>query len=325
MEKMSNKLYFEESIHRDFSIRLQMDKILAQEDSEFQSILIFTNGEFGKCMALDGVLQLTSADEHIYHEMMAHVPLMAMARSDPLKVAIIGGGDGGVLREVVKHPGVESVTLIDIDKRVIELSRELLPEISDGSFEHPKATVLSEDGAEWVRNNKGLDLVLIDSSDPVGPSASLFNDKFYSDLCESLNPGGVVVKQSGCSLVQPDEVIDTMKFYKKYFASFGVYTANVPTYVGGDMCFAWAAKGHRDLARAPEEEVSFSTKYYHRSVHHAAFALPREMQKKILEVSAIMIDVLTRLHIHKNTQVPNTSPQCTPMQASHPTHHPNAG
>ena len=238
-------------------------------------------------MALDGILQLTSADEHIYHEMMAHVPLMAaMPPSHPWKVAIIGGGDGGVLREVVKHPGVASVTLIDIDKRVIELSRDLLPGVSDGSFENPKATVLSEDGAEWVRNNKGLDLVLIDSSDPVGPSASLFNDKFYADLHASLNPGGVVVKQSGCTLVQPEEVIDTMKFYKKYFKSFGVYTANVPTYVGGNMCFAWASKGGQDLARAQVEEPPFATKYYHRAVHHAAFALPREMQNKILRLSA---------------------------------------
>ena len=280
---MLNEIFFEESIHDHFRIKLQIDKVLAQETSPYQNIFIFTNKDFGTVLALDGIVQTTSADEHIYHEMMSHVPLMALNSLDKkdITVAIIGGGDGGVLREVVKHNFVKHCTMIDIDARVIELSKEHLPDLSNGAFNHKKATVLSEDGAAWIAQAKDLDLVLIDSSDPVGPNESLFNDAFYESLYEALSPDGVVVKQSGCTLVQPQEAIDTLGFYRKYFKTCGLYRQNVPTYVGGDMTFAWASKGNIELNEIIPNEIPYPTKHYHKSVHQSCFALPRELHNKV--------------------------------------------
>jgi len=220
--------------------------------------------------------------------MMAHVPLMTLKGNEnqSLKVAIIGGGDGGVLREVVKHSNLDHCTMIDIDARVIELSKLHLPDLSNGAFQHPKATVLSEDGAAWIDRASDLDLVLIDSSDPVGPNESLFNDAFYQSLFKALKPNGLVVKQSGCTLVQPQEAVDTLNFYKKYFKSYGLYRQNVPTYVGGDMTFAWASKGGTQLDSVPVDEVNFPTKHYHKSVHTSCFALPRELAETVKKISS---------------------------------------
>lgn len=280
---IANQLFFEESIHDNFRIRLQIDKILAQETSKFQDILIFTNKEFGTVLCLDGIVQVTSADEHIYHEMMTHVPLMSKMGAKALRGAIIGGGDGGVLREVVKHPNLEHCTMIDIDDRVIKLSEEHLPELSNGAFQHPKATVLSEDGAKWLADcaPETLDFVLIDSSDPVGPNESLFNEAFYISLSKALKPDGVVVKQSGCTLVQPEEAVETLNFYKQHFAAWGLYRQNVPTYVGGDMTFAWACKGNVALDAQPVEDPSFDTLHYTKRVHEGCFAMPRALEDKI--------------------------------------------
>jgi spermidine synthase len=276
---MNNEMYFEEGLHNSFRIRLSIDEVLCQETSPFQNILIFTNKEFGRVLALDGIVQTTSADEHIYHEMMAHVPLMTFKR--PMIGAIIGGGDGGLLREVVKYSNLDHCTMIDIDKRVIELSKIHLPNLSDGAFEHERATVLSEDGAKWLESAKNLDFVLIDSSDPVGPNESLFNDAFYKSLSKALKPDGIVVKQSGCSLVQEEEAIETLSFYKKYFSSFGLYRQNVPTYVGGDMTFAWACKSDIDISAVEVDEVPFHTKHYDKAIHQACFALPRLLREKL--------------------------------------------
>ena len=232
------ELCFSESIHPHFRITMQIDSVLAQETSDFQSILLFTNKDFGTVLALDGVVQTTTADEHIYHEMMAHVPLVTT--SEQVNCAIIGGGDGGVLREVLKHKNVGSCTMIEIDKRVIELSKQFLPSISAGAFEDPRATVLCEDGAKWLASSSGLDIVLIDSSDPVGPNESLFGPSFYATLAKAVNPRAIIVKQSGVTLVQQDEAIETLLLLRQNFKYYGLYRQNVPTYVGGDMLYAWA-------------------------------------------------------------------------------------
>ena len=238
-------LWFEESMGGHSAYRMKMDTVLAEEESEFQSILVFKNKMFGTVLALAGVVQCTSLDEHIYHEMMAHVPLMSMTQQgrDGLVVAIIGGGDGGVLREVVKYPHVKEVTLIDIDQRVIDLCREHMPEVSNGSFEDKRATILCQDGAEWLKTrNTDIDVLIIDSSDDdeTGSNSALFNDAFYASVGKSLKSTGVVVKQSGCSLLQEGVTLSTLTRLRKHFPHYGVYRQNVPTYVGGDMQITWA-------------------------------------------------------------------------------------
>lgn len=295
---------FEENILGAAGFRLEVDELLAQEKSDWQTINIFTNKLFGRVLTLDGIVQCTTLDEHIYHEMMAHVACNIKRNQEGLNVAIIGGGDGGVLREVLKYDNVSSATLIDIDERVIKLSEKYLPSMSDNAFTNERATILSQDGALWLKNHpKDLDIIFIDSSDDdsdasndvdKNPNSSLFNDEFYSSVRNALKEDGIVVKQSGCLLIQERESLRTCSaLLRAGFTNTGLYRQNVPTYVGGDMCFVWASNletypgGITDLKHIAVDDVSetnIPTKYYNKDVHYGAFAMPQEFKVKLNEV-----------------------------------------
>ena len=291
------------------SFRIKMENVLVEEVTPFQPLMVFTNKAFGTVLALDGVIQCTTRDEHIYHEMMAHVPLMSKCfnttsnqehqnnnnnNSPALEVAIIGGGDGGVLREVLKYNQVKHVTLIDIDQRVIDVCREHLPEVSNGAFDNDRATILCQDGAKWLKErNRDIDVLIIDSSDDdeTGSNSTLFNDEFYASVSRSLTAGGVVVKQSGCALLQEGVTLSTLTRLKKAgFPHCGVYRQNIPTYVGGDMQITWGTHSAADVlgplhdadaAADGAEAADIRTRYYTTDVHSAAFALPKEMRTKV--------------------------------------------
>lgn len=306
--RVGEEVWFEESMGGHSAYRLKCESVLAEEVSPYQSILVFTNKMYGTVLALDGVVQCTTRDEHIYHEMMVHVPLMSKCMrknaqggekecgSDrDLVVAIIGGGDGGVLREVLKYPQVKNVTLIDIDQRVIDLCKEHMPGISNGAFEDKRTTVLCQDGAEWLKTrNADIDVLIIDSSDDdeTGSNSTLFNDAFYASVCKSLKESGVVVKQSGCAFLQEKVTLSTITRLRKHFPHFGVYRQNIPTYVGGDMQITWAshssgaALGPVDpTTSAPAaQNLSVKTKYYNAQVHSGAFALPNDLLDKIKSI-----------------------------------------
>lgn len=307
-------LWFQEDMGGHSAFHLKMESVLVEDESEFQSILVFKNKMFGTVLALAGVVQCTTLDEHIYHEMMAHVPLMTMTQYAPartnngdgaqespgLVVAIIGGGDGGVLREVVKYPQVTEVTLIDIDQKVIDVCKEHMPEVSNGAFDDKRATILCQDGAEWLKTrNADIDVLIIDSSDDdeTGSNSALFNDAFYASVSKSLKSTGVVVKQSGCSLLQEGVTLSTLTRLQKHFLNYGVYRQNVPTYVGGDMQITWATHSKasvlgpvsHDEGRSPDDDVEkrsdtqtqIKTRYYNAQVHSGAFSLPNELQQKV--------------------------------------------
>src|SRR4051794_16361452 len=168
---------FQERLYDHYSQVLTIDSVLHQSRTEFQEVLIFENRLFGKVLALDGVVQLTERDNHIYHEMIAHVPLMAHGSAKD--VLIIGGGDGGTLREGLKHR-VMSATLVELDGEVIDLSRRFLPEVSGGAFDDPRANVLVMDGTRYIAEaKKRFDVIIIDSTDPMGPGEPLFTAAFY--------------------------------------------------------------------------------------------------------------------------------------------------
>eukprot|EP00605_Chrysophyceae_sp_TOSAG23-4_P001621 GSChrysophyteH1.ASY1.ANO1.1781.1 assembled CDS len=285
---MDEEIYFEETVSPCSKTVMSIENLLIKEKSKYQDISVFENKVFGRVLTLDGVCQCTLLDEHIYHEMMAHVPMMVTAKSGtPVRVAIIGGGDGGVLREVVKYDHLEHCNLIDIDQRVIDLSKEFLPSISDGAFDHPKATILCQDGAAWFKEQEpaSLDIVLIDSSDDDddGTNSSLFTTEFYADMAKALKPEGIVVKQSGCNQMQLDSNLKTMRQYKKLFKNFGMYYQNVPTYPGGDMGFAWGTNG--PALNAVEIDVCpAKTRHYHRPIHNACFALPLHIHNSIQDI-----------------------------------------
>ena len=173
----------------------KIETILWEGKSSYQDVLIFENKEFGKVMALDGAVQFTTKDEFIYHEMIAHVPLFA--HGNVQDVLIIGGGDGGVAREVLKHPNIRSVTLVEIDSFVIDLTKKHVPEIPQGVFEHPKLHLIIDDGVNFVKNSKETyDVIITDSNDPIGPSQVLFTETFYSYCKKLLRNKGILVVQN---------------------------------------------------------------------------------------------------------------------------------
>lgn len=274
-----NELLFREQLHHGWSQSFGIEEVLFENKTEHQHLVIFRSETFGRVMALDGIIQTTERDEFIYHEMMAHVPLFAHA--SPQQVLIIGGGDGGMLREVVKHQRVEHVVQVEIDQAVIDMCTEFLPHHSAGAYDHPKAEVVVADGIDFVtRTDRRFDVIISDCTDPVGPGEVLFSSRFYQGVKHCLKPGGVFVAQNGVAFMQPEEVITTHQRLEPYFRDRWFYAAAVPTYVGGVMTFAWATDDtelrRQDTAtlRQRFDAETVETRYYTPELHAAAFALP---------------------------------------------------
>jgi spermidine synthase len=276
---MAMTRWIEETLYPSWGQRLRVDKVLFEDRTEHQHLVIFENASHGRVMMLDGAVQVTLADEFVYHEMMSHVPLFALA--EPRAVLVIGGGDGGILREVLKHPSVEKAVLCEIDRAVIDMSLKYFPEVSAGAFDNPCADVVIADGLELVAaTDQRFDAILVDSTDPVGPGSVLFTKQFYADCRRCLKKGGVLVTQNGVPFMQPAELKQSVGYFRELFKDAGCYLATVPTYVGGQMALGWATDDRklRSLKLAALADrfaaAGISTKYYTPAVHHAAFALP---------------------------------------------------
>lgn len=271
--------WIDETLHDGFRIRLKADRVLLENQTEHQHLIVFDNPEFGRTLMLDGVVQLTERDEFIYHEMMAHVPLFAHDR--PRKILIVGGGDGGVLREALKHEAVEQATLCEIDRAVIDLALEHFPAVSDGAYDDPRTEVVIADGTRFVaETDQRFDAILVDSTDPIGPGAVLFTREFYADCRRALAEGGVLVTQNGLPFIQGPELARSVSYFRALFADAWAYLATTPTYVGGPMSFGWASDDP-DLRQRDQATLSarfaaagLATRYYAPDVHMAAFALP---------------------------------------------------
>ena len=271
--------WFEESLHPGITQRLSMEKILYRETTGLQDLVIFENCTFGRVLALDGVVQTTEGDERIYHEMLSHVPILAHGAAR--RVLIIGGGDGGMVREVMRHQSIASVTMVEIDKSVIDLCRAHLPSLNQGAFDDPRLDLVITDGAVFVEQTEARwDVIIIDSTDPVGPGEVLYGERFYRGCKRCLAPGGVVVTQNGVPYVQGDEVRKSYHRLVPYFRDVWFYVAPVPTYQGGHMAFGWASDNAALRALAPDgiarrfDPLNLTMSYYTPEVHVAAFALP---------------------------------------------------
>ncbi len=278
--------WFEETLHKGFRARYRVDEILHESDSEHQHLVLFRNEIFGHVLALNGVIQTTERDEFVYHEMLAHTPILAHGAAR--EVLIIGGGDGGMMEEVLKHKSVERVTLVEIDAGVIEFSKQHLKSICGDAFEDPRVDIVIADGMEYVAETDCRhDVMIIDSTDPVGPGAVLFTENFYKTCKRCLAPGGVLVTQNGVPFMQGDELRNTLCALRPLFADVGCYTATVPTYMGGCMAFGWASD-NPDARATPVtvlrdrfSAAAFETDYYTPDVHIGAFALPRYIERLI--------------------------------------------
>jgi spermidine synthase len=257
---------------------LRIDRLLYDSETDHQRIQVFENARFGRVLTLDGVVQTTEGDEFIYHEMMAHVPILAHGAAR--RVLIIGGGDGGMAREVLRHATVEHVTMVEIDAGVVSFCREYLPSLSADAFDDPRLNLVIADGAAYVAEaSDTFDVILVDSTDPIGPGEVLFTDTFYGRARERLTAGGILVTQNGVPFLQPDELTATLRALKALFRDAGCYLATVPTYAGGPMAFGWGTDGtarQTDLEtlRRRAAEAGLDRRYYTPEVHVAAFALP---------------------------------------------------
>jgi spermidine synthase len=270
--------WIEETFHPHWRVRFRAEEVLHETRTAHQHVVIFRNATWGTVLLLDGVFQLTTCDEFIYHEMMAHVPLMALER--PRRVLVVGGGDGGVLREVLKHPAVERATLCEIDRSVIDPSLRHYPEIAAGAFDDPRAEVVIADGRRYVAESRErFDAIIVDSSEPIGPSAVLHTPGFFADCRRALAPGGILVTQNGLPFLCPDHLAATTGILAGLFALCAPYLCTQPCYFGGPFALnlgsdaAVLAVTERTLAgRQRRREVA--TRYWTPAVHRAAFVLP---------------------------------------------------
>lgn len=268
-----------ETLYPDYGQRFTMDEMLHEVRTEHQHLVIFKNARMGRVMALDGVIQTTEADEFIYHEMLTHVPILAHGAAK--RVLIIGGGDGGMLREVTKHASVEHITMVEIDGTVVDMCKEFLPKHSNGAYDDPRLNLVIDDGMRFVATTEEkFDVIISDSTDPIGPGEVLFSENFYQACRRCLNEGGILVTQNGTPFMQLGEVQTTAGRMNGLFADWHFYMAAVPTYIGGSMTFAWGSTdaSYRSLSvealRARYIASGIQTRYYNADIHAAAFALP---------------------------------------------------
>ncbi len=254
----------------DSGIFFKVGRVLHEEVSPFQRIEIVRNRVFGRILFLDGLVQTTERDEFYYHEMLVHPALSCHPK--PSRVLIVGGGDGGALREVLKHP-VKSATMVEIDERVLSACRKHFPWLREVGRDK-RAEILVGDGNAFVAETDGtFDVILVDSSDPVGPSTVLHEAEFYRRLRARLNPGGIIAAQAGSLMLHMDSHAAKARFLMRLFKHPLFYVGPVPTYPVGTWTYNFLSNDVDPLA-ARRLRIPKGLKYYNADVHRAAFALP---------------------------------------------------
>lgn len=259
------------------AMNLRVDKILHVEQSKNQDILVFKSTEYGNVLVLDGVIQVTERDEFAYQEMITHLALNS--HPNPKKVLVIGGGDGGVLREILKHETVEEAHLCDIDDSVIKVSKKYLPELSK-SYDDPKVHVHIGDGFEFLKKYQNtFDVIITDSSDPEGPAESLFQERYFKLLSDALTDKGVMTTQGECIWLHLPLIKEVVSDCKRVFPTVDYAYCTIPTYPSGQIGFMVCSKDPQANLKKPLRSVGSAQekklyKYYNREIHEASFILP---------------------------------------------------
>ncbi len=268
-----NDIWFNENHTPGYEVRWKITDILHEEKSNYQQIMIMETLELGRVMILDGALQVSEKDEFIYHEMIVHVPLSI--HPQPQEILIIGGGDGGTLREVLRHQMVKTAELLEIDQRVTELSKEYFPDLSSG-FDDPRARISYDDGVKFMsESSRAYDIIIVDSSDPVGPAVQLFSREFYQNCFARLKEDGILVVQSESPFFYPETFVSTYKNINRIFPRAYSYLTAMPGYISGPWSFTLGTKKYDPTVLAQDREVLNGLKYYNEKVHQAAFILPQ--------------------------------------------------
>ena len=252
-----------------FSIK----KILYSEKSKFQEIYVVETEEYGRMLILDGAVQTTERDEFIYHEMLVHVPMLS--HPEPRQVLVIGGGDGGCAREILKHKSVEKVTMVEIDRLVVECSEKFLPNISS-KLNDPKLDLYIEDAVQFIKRSSSIfDVIIVDSTDPVGVGSPLTTESFFRSSKRILNKNGIYAAQTQGPFFEAKSMTRISKRIRKVFPNTSFYLANTPTYPGGIWSFALSYKNSLGASNVqPRIFNRKDLKYYSKEIHNASFALP---------------------------------------------------
>ena len=264
------ELWFTEYQSKNIKLSFKIKDILFKKKSKFQDIAIYETEEYGRLLTIDDDVMLTTKDEFVYHEMIAHVPLLT--HGNVSKVLVIGGGDGGTVRELCKHP-VKEIHLVEIDADVIEASKKFLPSVSCG-YSDPRVKVFCEDGIEFVKNNKGYDVIIIDSTDPIGPAEGLFSREFYKNIHEALNEDGIMVAQTESPFLHGELIKRIYNDVSSVFTYTNPYTCVIPTYPGAFWNFTMGSKTIDPTSKKIDKTINLSTKYYHKELHNSYFVLP---------------------------------------------------
>ncbi|KAJ0410759.1 hypothetical protein ATCC90586_001388 [Pythium insidiosum] len=265
---------------------LEMEEVLFQGKSDFQDVLVFKSSTYGNVLVLDGVIQCTERDEFSYQEMITHLPMFSHA--EPKSVLIVGGGDFGVLREVAKHDTVEKIVMCEIDPMVCEVSKKFFPNSLATTFNDPRLTLLHADAAAYLRDNttEKFDVIIVDSSDPVGPAEVLFRAEFYENMKKSLSPGGIVCTQGECLWLHLDIITQVLTRCHAFFPTVQYAFTTIPTYPSGQIGFVMCSLDDSPDAlvkpkRVPSDKVAETLRYYNSKVHEAAFVLPTFAERAI--------------------------------------------
>ncbi len=278
------KLWLTEDERDNLKISYRIKEVLFEETSPFQHVMVLDTYDFGPMLVLDGAVQTTSMDGHIYNEMISHVPLSI--HPNPRKVLIIGGGDCGVAKEATKYASVERIDLVEIDEIVVQASKRYLPEVS-GNLSDPRVRYLYADGVEFVKTIQNeYDVIIVDSSDPVGPAQQLFEISFYKNLKTALKEDGLMVCQSQSPIFHDDVMRQSYRRIGQLFSHTRLYTAVVPTYPGGLWSFTIGSK--KTLPSMERIRFNKLTKYVNEEILRQCFALPTFLQdllKQEVEVS----------------------------------------
>lgn len=279
------ELWYTEEHSKDVRFSIRVDKQLYSKKSEFQRIDILESNEFGRILTLDGLIMVTERDEFIYHEMVTHIPMAV--NPNIKKVLVIGGGDGGCIRELTRYKTVEDISLVEIDEEVVKASIEFLPTIAS-SFDDPRVNVYYEDGLRFIRNKSNeYDLIIVDSTDPFGPGEGLFTKEFYGHCYEALKEDGILINQHECDYY-PDYAKSMKRAHKRINETFPIskiYQANIPTYPSGHWLFGFSSKKYdpvKDIKEDYWNSLNINTRYYNTELHKASFVLPNYVKEMMV-------------------------------------------
>jgi spermidine synthase len=278
------QLWFTEEHTKHVRYTVRVREHIYSQKSPFQQIDVFDTFEFGKMLVIDGFIMITEKDEFIYHEMIVHT---AMASNPEIqKVLVIGGGDGGCVRELVKYDNIQAIDMVELDKMVVDVCREHIP-LTSCKLDDKRVSLYFEDGIEFIKGKEeAYDLIIVDSTDPVGPGEGLFTSGFYKNCYRALVHNGILVNQNESPYFEGDakSMLKAVNKIKNIFPVFKVYQFHMPTYASGHWTFGFASKKIdpvKDIDPGKWNSLGIKTRYYNTDIHRAAFALPTYVREMI--------------------------------------------